>query len=43
MMMRCAVAVEHIHEFNCNRPFLFSIHDTDRKNILFFGKYARPN
>ena len=35
--------VEQIHDFNCNRPFLFAIRDNEHKNILFFGKYAKPN
>ena len=43
MMTRCAMVIEQIHEFNCNRPFLFAIHDNVHKNILFFGKYAKPN
>ena len=32
-----------VHDFNCNRPFLFAIRDNVHKNILFFGKYAKPN
>lgn len=40
MMKRCAF--EEPHEFNCNRPFLFAIHDTVHNNVLFFGKYVKP-
>lgn len=28
-------------DFNCNKPFMFIIHD--RKNVLFMGKYFDPN
>lgn len=41
MMTRCMV-MEFPEEFRCNRPFLFIIHDNDRKTALFIGKYARP-
>jgi serpin B len=27
--------------FNCNRPFVFIIHD--RRNVLFIGKINNPN
>lgn len=27
--------------FNCNRPFIFIIHD--RRNVLFIGKINNPN
>lgn len=29
--------------FNCNRPFLFIIHDKISKNVLFVGVYRGPN
>lgn len=29
-------------EFNCNKPFLFIIHDKIKSTPLFFGKYAKP-
>lgn len=28
-------------EFNCNRPFIYFIHD--KKNLLFIGKIHKPN
>lgn len=28
-------------EFNCNRPFIYFIHD--KKNLLFIGKLHKPN
>ena len=28
-------------EFNCNRPFLFVIHDKTKHAVLFYGKYAK--
>ena len=43
MMTRMAILHQDPHEFNCNRPFLFIIHDNIHKNILFFGKYVKPN
>ena len=30
-------------EFVCDRPFLFIIHDNAQNNILFLGKYVKPN
>ena len=30
-------------EFVCDRPFLFMIHDNPHNNILFLGKYVKPN
>ena len=35
--------VDIVHEFNCNRPVLFAIHDNVHDNILFFGKFVKPN
>jgi serine protease inhibitor len=32
-----------INEFNCNRPFLFIIHDNHQKNIFFVGKFVKPS
>ena len=29
-------------EFKCDRPFMFFIHDTISKAILFIGKYNSP-
>jgi len=29
-------------EFNCNKPFLFVIHDNVFDNILFIGRYVKP-
>ena len=43
VQMKGGYVVEQIHDFNCNRPFLFAIRDNEHKNILFFGKYAKPN
>lgn len=42
VMMTRMLVMHEPHEFNCNRPFLFFIHDNVHKNILFFGKYAKP-
>jgi serpin B len=30
-------------EFFCDRPFLFIINDNIKNNILFIGKYVKPN
>ena len=43
MMASCMVAIQEPHEFNCNRPFLFIIHDNIHNNILFFGKLVKPS
>lgn len=37
------MVIQEPHELNCNRPFLFIIHDNIHNNILFFGKYTKPN
>lgn len=29
-------------DFFCNRPFIFLVCDTIRRNILFVGKYVKP-
>jgi serine protease inhibitor len=29
-------------DFNCNRPFMFIIHDTVQNQVLFIGKYTKP-
>lgn len=31
------------HEFHCNRPFIFVINENTHNNILFMGKYVKPN
>jgi serpin B len=33
----------NIPVFNCSRPFIYAIHDTIQYNILFLGKFTRPN
>ncbi len=43
MMRRCAVLHQDPKEFNCNRPFIFFIHDNQYHEILFVGKYQNPN
>ena len=30
-------------EFNCNRPFIFIIHDRENRLPLIIGKYTQPN
>ena len=42
MMTRCAIHIDEPFDFICNRPFIFIIHDTVKHNILFYGKYAKP-
>ena len=42
MLKSCSGRPREPLEFRCNRPFLFLIHDNIHKNILFFGKYAKP-
>ena len=41
MMTRMAMVYEP-YEFNCNRPFIFIIHDKVQNSILFIGKYSKP-
>jgi serpin B len=43
MVKRMAmITQEVIHEFKCNRPFMFFIHDNTNKCLLFAGKYVQP-
>ena len=42
MLQTCSALRHEPLEFRCNRPFLFLIHDNIHKNILFFGKYSKP-
>jgi serpin B len=41
MMTRCAMVDEPI-DFICNKPFLFVIHEKVNNNVLFYGKYSKP-
>jgi serpin B len=40
--LMCALEPEEIHDFFCNRPFIFIIHEKKSNGILFIGKYMRP-
>jgi serpin B len=43
MVTRCAaIRPVPIIEFNCNRPFLFVIHDKIHHSALFLGKFVKP-
>jgi serpin B len=43
MMTRCAaIRPVPIIEFNCNKPFLFIIHDKIHHSALFLGKFVKP-
>lgn len=43
MMTKCAaIRPAPIIEFNCNRPFLFIIHDKIHHSALFLGKFVKP-
>jgi serpin B len=45
IMTRCmAMPISHevIHDFICDRPFMFFIHDNTNKCVLFVGKYVKP-
>ena len=38
------IIIHHrLHEFKCNRPFLFMIHDNVNEVVLFLGKYTGAN
>jgi serpin B len=41
MMTNCAMVDEPI-DFICNKPFLFVIHEKVNNNVLFYGKYSKP-
>ena len=42
VMMRRMAMIETIHEFNCDHPFIFLIHEKSSNAILFLGKYVKP-
>jgi serpin B len=41
MMKRMAI-IETVLDFNCDRPFIFLIHEKSSNAILFIGKYVKP-
>jgi serpin B len=41
--MMSQFVMDNVIEFNCNRPFMFVIHDTINYNVLFIGKFTGPS
>ena len=43
VMQARSLSMQMPREFICDRPFLFLIQDNAQNNILFLGKYVKPN
>jgi len=43
MMSTRMMVLSEPHEFHCNRPFIFVINENTHNNILFMGKFVKPN